>query len=80
MSRLPILSSKQVIKVLRTVGFEDAPKRGKGSHLAFVKRDAAGTKLVIIPESKSLPRGTLRAILDQAGLSREEFLGLVSRS
>ena len=80
MTKLPILSSKQVIKGLRAVGFEDAPKRGKGSHSALIKRDFRGTKLVIIPGSKSLPRGTLRAILDQAGLSREEFLNLIQRS
>jgi len=75
--KLPILSSKQVITALRVAGFEDAPKRGKGSHSAMVKRTAAGTRLVIIPDRKSLPKGTLRAILEQAGLSRDEFVHLL---
>jgi predicted RNA binding protein YcfA (HicA-like mRNA interferase family) len=76
MTKLPILSSKKVIKALRAAGFENAPKKGKGSHIAMVKRMRSTTRLVIIPDRKSLPRGTLRAILDQAGLSREDFLGL----
>ena len=76
--RLPIVSGRKVIKALRLAGFEDAPKRGKGSHIAMVKRGHERTRLVIIPDKKSLPRGTLRAILDQAGLTREEFLALLS--
>ena len=77
MSRLPILSSKKVITVLIRAGFEDAPRKGKGSHIALVKRTSGTTRLVIVPKKKSLPRGTLRAILDQAGLTREEFLELL---
>ena len=77
MTKLPILSSRQIARVLRAAGFEDAPKRGKGSHLAMVKRDPMGTRLVIIPGEKAVPRGTLRAILEQAGMTREEFLGLL---
>ena len=77
MSRLPILSSKKVITALIRAGFEDAPRKGKGSHIALVKRTSGATRLVIVPKKKSLPRGTLRAILDQAGLTREEFLELL---
>lgn len=66
MTKLPVLSSKEVIEALRSVGFEDAPKRGKGSHVALMKRapDKMKMRLVVVPERKSLPRGTLRAILD----------------
>jgi predicted RNA binding protein YcfA (HicA-like mRNA interferase family) len=35
------------------------------------------TRLVIIPEAKDLPRGTLMGILDQAGLTIDEFLDLL---
>ncbi len=37
MTRLPILSSKQLISALRKAGFEDAPKRGKGMELYLIK-------------------------------------------
>ena len=39
MVKLPIVSSDEVISVLRKNGFDFAPKRGKGSHLAFYKVD-----------------------------------------
>lgn len=77
MAKLPILSSKDIIKVLLKAGFEYAPKRGKGSHVAFVKRDAAKTLLVIAPDRKEIPKGTLLAILDQAGLSKDDLLRLL---
>jgi predicted RNA binding protein YcfA (HicA-like mRNA interferase family) len=77
MPKLPILSSKEIIRVLQKIGFEYAPKRGKGSHLAFVKKDKDRTRLVIVPDKKEIPKGTLLAILEQAGLSKEEFVGLL---
>jgi predicted RNA binding protein YcfA (HicA-like mRNA interferase family) len=77
MSRIPSLSSREVVQALRKGGFLDAPKRVKGSHIAMVKKGSGLPRLVIIPERKVLPKGTLRAILEQAGLSREEFLSLL---
>jgi predicted RNA binding protein YcfA (HicA-like mRNA interferase family) len=77
MTRLPIISSKEIVKALRAAGFENAPKRGKGSHIAMMKRDRDRKRLVIIPDRKNIPRGTLRAILDQAGLTSEELQNLL---
>ncbi len=77
MTKFPSLSSKQVIKALKSIGFEDAPKRGKGSHIAMVKREPGKIRLVIIPNRKIIPKGTLRSILDQAGLTRDEFISLI---
>lgn len=42
MSRLPLLSSESVIKKLNKAGFEAAPCRGKGSHIALYKTDECG--------------------------------------
>ena len=77
MPKLPVISSKQIIRVLQKAGFEYAHKRGKGSHLAFVKRGQDKTRLVIVPDRNEVPKGTLIAILDQAGLTREEFMELL---
>jgi len=77
MSRLPGLSSDQVIRALRRAGFVYAPKRGKGSHVALYRTDASRTRLVIVPKRKDLPLGTLRAIIQQSGLTQAEFLALV---
>lgn len=76
--RLPSVSSKQIIRALRAAGFTEAPDRGKGSHRAFVKKDDSNrVRLVIVPQGKDIPRGTLLAILDQAGLTKDEFVGLL---
>ena len=78
MTRLPSLSTLQVIKALRKGGFLDAPTRGKGSHHALSKIETDGTvRLVIVPERRDIPVGTLSAIIKQAGLSRDEFLALL---
>ncbi len=76
MTRLPSVSSTEIIRILRSVGFSEAPHRGKGSDRAFVRRDPTGPRLVVVPQGKDIPKGTLLAILEQAGMTREEFLGL----
>lgn len=55
MPKLPILSSKDVIRILKCLGFEPAPKRGKGSHSAFVKKTEEKTRLVIVPLKMKFP-------------------------
>jgi predicted RNA binding protein YcfA (HicA-like mRNA interferase family) len=77
MARLPSVSSAEVVRVLRKAGFIDAPHRGKGSHIALYDEKERHKHLVIIPKRKALPKGTLLAILDQAGLTRAEFLRLL---
>ena len=75
---LPILSDRKIIKALKKAGFVYAPKRGKGSHKAFYRVDESGRKLlVIVPKRKQMPRGTLDGILEQAHLSKEEFMRLL---
>ncbi|MCD6141783.1 type II toxin-antitoxin system HicA family toxin [Candidatus Bipolaricaulota bacterium] len=78
MVNLPSVSSAEVLRVLRKAGFIDAPHRGKGSHVALYHVDQHGRKnLVIVPKRKALPKGTLLAILNQAGLTRTEFIRLL---
>jgi len=76
--RLPSLSSQRLLAALRRAGFEDAPRRGKGSHHALMRRDEDGrVRLVIVPERQDVPRGTLHAILQQAGLTPEQVADLL---
>ena len=78
MSSHPSLSTRQVLKALRQAEFGDAPVKGKGGHVALTRTESDGTvRLVIIPERKSIPTGTLRSIIRHAGLTREEFLALL---
>jgi predicted RNA binding protein YcfA (HicA-like mRNA interferase family) len=76
-TRLPSLSSRQLIAALQRAGFEDAPHRGKSSHRALVRRRDGTIRLVIVPERSDLPRGTVHAILQQAGLTPQELAELL---
>lgn len=72
MSRLPALTSKQVIRILERAGFSFI--RQKGSHRIYVK-EVMG---ITVPyHSGDLRKGTLAKIMRQSGLTQEEFLGLL---
>lgn len=75
--RLPSLSTREIIRALRKAGFKDAPERGKGSHRALMKSAGDRVWLVIVPKSRDIPRGTMQAILEQAGMTVEEFRKLL---
>lgn len=69
--KLPALTAREVDRILRRAGF--VAVRQKGSH-KFYLRESQG---VTVPQhSRDLRRGTLRAIIKQAGMSVEEFLSL----
>ena len=69
---LPSASRRKAVRALKKAGFEEVPRRGKGSHVALVK--PGWPKLVIVPDRKDIPPGTMRSIIDDAGLSVAEFL------
>ena len=73
MSGLPRISGEECVKALSAVGFY--VRRQEGSHL-ILRRDAPFAQLVV-PDHKELDRGTLRAIIRQAGLSVDEFTRLL---
>jgi predicted RNA binding protein YcfA (HicA-like mRNA interferase family) len=50
-------------------------KRQEGSHI--VLRRAEPFAQVVVPDHKELDRGTLRAIIRQAGLGVDEFVKLL---
>jgi predicted RNA binding protein YcfA (HicA-like mRNA interferase family) len=72
MSKLPVISGREC-KALESVGFYF--KRQQGSHIVL-RRDRPFAQ-VVVPDHKVLDRGTLRAILRHAGISVEDFIGLV---
>ena len=73
MTRLPRISGRECIKALEKTGFYF--KRQEGSHI-IVRRDEPFAQ-VVVPEHDELDRGTLRAIIRQANLSVDEFVGLL---
>ena len=73
MSRLPAISGQTCVQALDKVGFY--LKRQTGSHL-ILRRDEPFAQ-VVVPDHRTLDRGTLRAIIRQAGPSVDEFVRLL---
>ncbi len=72
---LPVLSGRKAIKALTKAGF--AMEGRKGSHVKLKKRVDDRVLVVIVPDHGELAKGTLRSILRQANLTRDEFLSLL---
>lgn len=70
MSRLPSLSPKKIIKILKQRGFQI--DHTTGSHFIFYN-PATKRRALVAYHAKELPRGTLIAILKQAGISTEDL-------
>ncbi|KXS43401.1 MAG: hypothetical protein AWU59_1143 [Methanolobus sp. T82-4] len=75
MTKLPVLSAHEVIKVLGSAGFQVVSQ--KGSHIKMKKKDKYGTSVVIIPNHDEIATGTLRSIIRQSKLTSEEFISLL---
>lgn len=73
--RLPSLTPRQVIAVLKRAGFTHY--RTKGSHYQLV-HPGDPTVLVVVPyHAKDIKRPVLRAIIRQAGLTVDQFIDLL---
>lgn len=70
MSKLPLLKARQLIKILKKLGFSQV--RQKGSHIFFSHADGR-TTVVPFHQSKQIGKGLLRSILNDINISPEEF-------
>lgn len=73
MSRLPAMTYREVIRRLRAAGFI-FDRQAKGSHEIWYNPKTK-RRTTVPHHSGTLPRGTLKAIIREAGLTIEEFLG-----
>jgi predicted RNA binding protein YcfA (HicA-like mRNA interferase family) len=74
MSRLPALKPSQVVSALEQAGFIIV--RIVDSHYQLFN-EQTGRHTTVPHHNRDLPRGTLVAIIHQAGLTRDEFLNLL---
>ncbi|MCY3802597.1 MAG: type II toxin-antitoxin system HicA family toxin [Chloroflexi bacterium] len=72
MASLPVISGDQFVKAVARIGF--VWDRTRGSHMILI--GPAGRRLTV-PRHRELGRGLLRALIRDAGLTREEFLELL---
>ncbi len=68
MSRLPVISGDEFAKAMRKMGY--VWDHTEGSHMILLH--PSGRRLSV-PRHAELGRGLLRALIRDAGLSREEF-------
>jgi predicted RNA binding protein YcfA (HicA-like mRNA interferase family) len=74
LSKLPGISGREVIRAFERVGYEQ--DRQRGSHVVLRHRDPPHRRLVV-PEHRTVARGTLRALISEAGLTVDEFIALL---
>ena len=75
MSKLPVVAPRDVIRIAERLGFKF--DRQKGSHAVYVR--VSGKRRIVIPvhKGRDLKPGTLRGLIDDMGLSVEEFVGML---
>ena len=73
MTKLPSVSGRSCIHALERAGFEI--RRQESSHI--ILRRSEPFAQVVVPDHRELDRGTLRAIIRQAGLTVEQFVELL---
>ncbi|MBU3912785.1 MAG: type II toxin-antitoxin system HicA family toxin [Nanoarchaeota archaeon] len=66
------VSGKECVKILcNKFGFQIV--RQRGSHVLIKKETSQGKIGTVVPQHKEIKIGTLKAILEQAKVSEEEF-------
>ena len=73
MSKLPVVSSRQCVRVLLKIGF--VIRRQTGSHIVLTRSKPRAQ--TVVPNHKTIKRGTLRSILRDADLTSVEFIDLL---
>ena len=75
--KLPRVDCLQLIRALKRAGFEE--QRQRGSHL-HLRREADGRRVTVpVHKGRTVPTGTLRAILRDADISVDEFHKLLKK-
>lgn len=73
MSKFPVVSGKKVLKALIKVGYYVRDRESSHIHLRHPVK-----KPLTITEHKEIAKGTLRAIIRETELTREDFIKLLS--
>jgi len=70
LSHLPVLTGSELVKALSKIGYEIDHQTG--SHI-ILRNIYYPFRRLTIPNHKEIAKGTLKAIIRQAGLSVKEF-------
>ncbi len=72
MPKMPRISSKEAIRALERLGFEQV--RQTGSHVVMKKETKEGDIGCVVPLHRELKIGTLSGVLKQARIKVEDFM------
>ena len=72
MSRLPVCSGQEAVRAFRKLGYE--VDHQTGSHI--ILRHPA-TRRLTVPNHRELAKGTLRSLIREAGITKEQFAELL---
>ena len=70
MSRLPVISGRELCKALKKTGY--SIDHQTGSHI-ILRNENPPYRRLTVPDHKEIAKGTLRSIIRQSGLTVEEF-------
>lgn len=71
-----LYSARDIIKILGKMGFVEVSQRGSNIKMKGIYEGIM--RIVIIPNHKTIAKGTFNSILKQAGLTKAEFEGLLN--
>ena len=73
MPKLKSLSSKEIISIFQSFGFDVFSQ--KGSHIKLVRQTSFQRQILVVPNHKVLSKGTIKAIYDQSSkyISQEKL-------
>lgn len=74
MSRLPVVTGRELVKALHKIGYE--LDRQRGSHIVL-RQTTFPHRRIVVPNHDPVAKGTLRAIIREAGLTVEELIELL---
>jgi predicted RNA binding protein YcfA (HicA-like mRNA interferase family) len=79
MAKFPVDAPKaKVIKTFERLGFRLIKE---GNHIAMLRENPDGTRTPLtMPNHRTLKSSTLRAILTQAGIARDDFLNAYEKA
>ncbi len=74
MARLPVISGMGFVRAMERIGYHW--DHTEGSHMILIHSER---QRLSVPNHRELGRGLLRALIRDAGLTREEFSRLLAR-
>jgi predicted RNA binding protein YcfA (HicA-like mRNA interferase family) len=74
LSGLPVVSGREVVKALSKIGY--TLDRERGSHM-ILRQNSTPFRRLTVPDHKEIAKGTLRAIIREAGLTVDQFKELL---